>query len=131
MSVLRRTGTRPRTRRARSRRGPPLPAVNDLRARIAAIVERDRARERSIPGSVTDRNPLNAVGSPRSGDRLPTSRGPSVGDAASAHGPFTVHEARVAVDKLGLEGVARGAVGPLRAALRALKGGPARGRQAL
>ena len=100
--------------------------MNDLRARIAAIVERDRARERSIPGSVTDRNPLNAVGSPRSGDRLPTSRGPSVGDAASAHGPFTVHETRIDVDKLGLEVVARGTVDPLLAAHLGLKGEPPR-----
>src|SRR6185503_1773965 len=65
LPVLRRSGLRPRRRGARSRRGSPLPPpMNDLRARIAAIVERDRARTtQGERGSEVgpDRNPLYAA----------------------------------------------------------------------
>src|SRR5205809_5200745 len=70
LPVLRRSGLRPWHRGARSRRGSPLaPLVNDLRARIAQIVERDRAQRIDKHGetghadqtSGTDRNPLYAA----------------------------------------------------------------------
>jgi uncharacterized protein YprB with RNaseH-like and TPR domain len=97
--------------------------VNDLRSRIAQIVERDRIRSPHgrEPDGGTDRNPLNATGSPRSGDRLPVSRGPSVGAAVSVP-PFEVHERRIAVNDLGLEIVGRGACDPLLTAHLGLKG---------
>src|SRR5438552_19002042 len=67
LPVLRRSGARAGPRRARSRRRSPRPPMNDLRARIAQIVERDRARiangERGISGG-TVRNPFNGAVSP-------------------------------------------------------------------
>jgi len=109
--------------------------VNDLRARIAAIVERDRARvgagARGAGGP--DRNPLNAAGSPsspagdpsagRSAPRGPYPWSPTV-RAASV--PFAIHERRIPLGELGLEIVARGAVDPLLAAHLGLKGEPPR-----
>jgi uncharacterized protein YprB with RNaseH-like and TPR domain len=99
--------------------------VNDLRARVAQIVERDRARivqgERgSDRGS--DRNPLYAAESPALGAGDPSAaRGPSVA-AASPAPRFEVRERRIAIDDLGLEIVARGACDPLLIAHLGLKG---------
>ncbi len=100
--------------------------MNDLRARIAAIVERDRAHagsgERGLGGG-TDRNPLNAMADPPASGRYPIARGPSVGAAAS--GPrFEVREQRIALDDLALEIVGRGACDPLLVAHLGLKGAP-------
>ncbi len=82
--------------------------MNDLRARIAAIVERDRAlrgtehpRERETPPA-------------------PPRRGAPSGPA------FERRERRIALDDLGLEVVGRGACDPLLAAHLGLKGDPPR-----
>ena len=104
--------------------------MNDLRARVAAIVERDRARlerrgERgSDPAAAADRNPLFATGSPRPGGRLPIARGPSVsvGSRPSLDSPFEVRERRVSIDELGLEIVGRAAIDPVICAHLGLKG---------
>src|SRR5437667_1234114 len=106
--------------------------MNDLRARIAAIVERDRARlerrgERgSDPAAAADRNPLFATGSPRPGGRLPIARGPSVsvGSRPSLDSPFEVRERRIPIDDLGLEIVGRTAIDPLLVMHLGLKGDP-------
>jgi hypothetical protein len=91
--------------------------VNDLRARVAQIVERDRAHvvrgERGAERG-SDRNPLYAA----------AARGPSVAAAPSVHPPFEVRERRIALDELGLEIVGRGACDPLLAAHLGLKGDP-------
>ena len=52
--------------------------MNDLRARIAAIVDRDRAlHEREHQESpVTDRNPLYAAADPPASGRVPWGKGP-------------------------------------------------------
>ena len=56
--------------------------MNDLRARIAAIVDRDRALRGERGNDVgTDRNPLYAAVDPPASGRFPTARGPSVGTA--------------------------------------------------
>src|SRR5207248_7705383 len=71
LPVLCRSGLRPRRRGARSRRGSSLaPLMNDLRARIAQIIERDRAlrhqgeTRHADQTSGTDRNPLYATVDP-------------------------------------------------------------------
>jgi uncharacterized protein YprB with RNaseH-like and TPR domain len=104
--------------------------VNDLRARVAAIVERDRAR-RSREGSaaptsgVSDRNPLYAAVSPSSSAGDPSAaRGPSVAAAASADSSFEVRERRIPIGGLGLEIVGRAAIDPLVVAHLGLKGDP-------
>ena len=101
--------------------------MNDLRARIAQIVERDRAGvlqgERGANRG-SDRNPLYAAVSPapRAGDPS-AARGPSVAAAvAPAALRFEVRERRIAIDDLGLEIVARGACDPLLIAHLGLKG---------
>jgi uncharacterized protein YprB with RNaseH-like and TPR domain len=102
--------------------------MNDLRARIAQIVERDRALQ-SKPGGErgsgagTDRNPLNAMADPPASGRYPIARGPSV-RADPPVPPFEVREQRIAVDDLGLEIVGRGAADPLLLAHLGLKGDP-------
>jgi uncharacterized protein YprB with RNaseH-like and TPR domain len=103
--------------------------MNDLRSRIAAIVERDRARvvqgERGAERG-SDRNPLYAAVSPVPGAGDPSAaRGPSV--AAAVSGPrIEVREQRFAVDDLGLEIVGRGACDALLLAHLGLKGEPPR-----
>ncbi|TME69024.1 MAG: hypothetical protein E6I49_12645 [Chloroflexi bacterium] len=124
LPVLRRSGLRPWHRGARSRCGSPLPPLmNDLRARIAQIVERDRAHQSDKRGESggTDRNPLYAAVSPapRAGDPS-AARGPSVG--AAAWPCFEVREQRFAIDDLGLEIVGRGACDALLLAHLGLKG---------
>jgi len=98
--------------------------VNDLRSRIAQIVERDRARiiqgERGTDRG-SDRNPLYAAADPPASGRYPAARGPSV--AAANSGPrLEVRERRIAIDDLGLEIVGRGACDPLLIAHLGLKG---------
>ena len=97
--------------------------MNDLRARIAQIVERDRAHQSDKRGESggTDRNPLYAAVSPapRAGDPS-AARGPSVG--AAAWPCFEVREQRFAIDDLGLEIVGRGACDALLLAHLGLKG---------
>ena len=77
--------------------------MNDLRARVAAIVERDRSRhgEAGISGGAGTE---------------------SLGASAAAASPFSVHEQRIAIDDLGLEIVGRGACDPLLLAHLGLKG---------
>ena len=50
--------------------------MNDLRARIAAIVERDRAQHANKvrENGGIDRNPLNAAADPPASGRCPTGR---------------------------------------------------------
>ena len=100
--------------------------MNDLRSRIAQIVERDRAvhtdklGERGSPVG-TDRNPLNAAVDPPASGRYPAARGPSVrADGSVAR--FEVLEKRIALDDLGVEIVGRGACDPLLIAHLGLKG---------
>lgn len=99
--------------------------MNDLRARVAAIVERDRARHGEVGGVVgggSDRNPLYARNPAPDGSGAPRARGPSV--AAASASPFSVVEQRIAVDDLGLEVVGRGACDPLLLAHLGLRGEP-------
>jgi uncharacterized protein YprB with RNaseH-like and TPR domain len=100
--------------------------VNDLRARIAQIVERDRAMRpetsREASNSGIDRNPLYAAVDPPASGRFPTARGPSVDAAVGSAPRFEVRERRIAIDDLGLEIVARGACDPLLIAHLGLKG---------
>jgi uncharacterized protein YprB with RNaseH-like and TPR domain len=96
--------------------------MNDLRARVAAIVERDRAQHVDNHGENggTGRNPLYATADPPASGRYPVARGPSAG---AADGPrFEVLEKRIALDELGLEIVGRGACDPLLIAHLGLKG---------
>ncbi len=103
--------------------------MNDLRSRVAAIIERDRARQaretvllaaptetlstRGIP-SLRDGNP-SARGGPRSA-RLAT--------PSSSAPNFEMREQRIALDDLGLEIVGRGACDPLLLAHLGLRGDP-------
>src|ERR1700687_2824325 len=97
MPVLRRPGLRPRARGPRVRGPAALPRMNDLRARIAAIVERDRAR----------RSPETCAGGARRGARPAEPNGE--GGVSLKFPPPTafqaieVRERRIAVDDLGLE----------------------------
>jgi uncharacterized protein YprB with RNaseH-like and TPR domain len=101
--------------------------MNDLRSRIAAIVERDRRRPGEAGGADGggDRNPLYARNPAPDGSGAPRARGPSV--AAASTLPFSVFERRIVVDDLGLQIVGRGAPDPLLIAHLGLKGdAPAR-----
>ena len=80
--------------------------MNDLRSRIAAIVERDRARQLGEAG-----------GGSRGGVGTET-----LGAATAAASPFEVFEQRIAIDDLGLEIVGRGAPDPMLLAHLGLKG---------
>lgn len=112
--------------------------MNDLRARIAEIVERDRARAargEAVSVGARDGAPRRAL-APR-----PPVLGSLSSDAAAAvanseerstveerpprqRQPFEVREQRIAVDDLGLEIVGRGACDPLLLAHLGLKGEP-------
>ena len=81
--------------------------MNDLRARIAAIVERDRARLATARGEEGTTSPIASVGE-------------ATGIAAGP--PYEVRERRIAIDDLGLEIVGRGACDPLLLAHLGLKG---------
>ena len=95
--------------------------MTDLRARIAEIVERDRAHhERGERGGI-DRNPLYATVDPPASGRYPVARGPSAG-AAVPEVRYEVREQRFAINDLGLEIVGRGACDALLIAHLGLKG---------
>ena len=75
--------------------------MNDLRARIAQIVERDRTRIDGERGAErgSDRNPLYATVDPPASGRYPVARGPSAG--ADVPGlRYEVREQRFAIDDL-------------------------------
>ena len=97
--------------------------MNDLRARVAAIVERDRARqigEAGLRGGAgTEILSTRETPSLRDGD---PSRAGALGAGASAVLPFSVFEKRIAVDDLGLEIVGRGACDARLLAHLGLKG---------
>jgi len=97
--------------------------LNDLRARIAQIVERDRAQHERVSGENggTGRTPLTAPVPPPPSGRAPVARGPSAG-AAVPTVRYEVREQRFAVDDLGLEIVGRGACDALLLAHLGLKG---------
>ena len=103
--------------------------MTDLRARIAQIVERDRAHSSKSGGERgsdvgTDRNPLYAaVPQPPWAGGPSAARGPSV-RADRVAPAFEVLEKRIAFDDLGLEIVGRGACDPLLAVHLGLKGAP-------
>jgi uncharacterized protein YprB with RNaseH-like and TPR domain len=97
--------------------------VNDLRARVAAIVERDRVRRANgAVGSGIDRGPPRdeepaaRPGGPRRVERV------SVDPAATSESPFEVRERRIPIGELGLEVVGRTEVDPLLVAHLGLKG---------
>src|SRR5207237_10379552 len=92
--------------------------MNDLRARIAAIVERDRARlERGRERGATA--PTETLSTRRGPPGLATGA-PSRGGPRSAPlanpGQFSVRDQRIAFAALGLELVGRSAIGPVRCA---------------
>ncbi len=104
--------------------------MNDLRSRVAAIVERDRRRhgEAGVAvagGAGTETLSSRETPSLRDGD---PSRAGALGTSASAPGasasapPFSVFEQRIAIDDLGLEIVGRGTCDPLLLAHLGLKG---------
>jgi len=101
--------------------------MNDLRSRIAAIVERDRRRhgEAGVSGGAgTETLSTRETPSLRDGD---PSRAGALGAGASAGLPFSVFEQRIALDDLGLEIVGRGACDARLIAHLGLKGdAPAR-----
>ena len=108
--------------------------MNDLRARIAQIVERDRTRiSREVGGGIDRGTPRDGEPAARPGgpcrvervsvDPAATNARPSVGAAESAP-RFVVHEQRIALDDLALEIVGRGACDPLVVAHLGLKGAP-------
>jgi uncharacterized protein YprB with RNaseH-like and TPR domain len=96
--------------------------MNDLRGRVAAIVERDRLRTSlgEVGASGADRGTPRA-GGPRP-DRGGEPRVERVSVGAASPEPFSVHEQRIAIDDLGLEIVGRGAPDPLLIAHLGLKG---------
>jgi uncharacterized protein YprB with RNaseH-like and TPR domain len=95
--------------------------MNDLRSRIAAIVERDRARQTGELGaSGADRGTPRAGGPRPDRGGVPREERVSVGAASSE--PFSVFEKRIALDDLGLEIVGRGACDALLLAHLGLKG---------
>ncbi len=109
--------------------------MNDLRSRIAAIVERDRAhRTPGEPGQAVPTETLStrqgppglAAGAPSVAPRpgAPTLGGPRLAPLADGAPRFEVRERRIAIDDLGLEIVARGVCDPLLAAHLGLKGAP-------
>jgi uncharacterized protein YprB with RNaseH-like and TPR domain len=102
--------------------------MNDLRARIAAIVDADRARQArhaSDAGGSTET--LTTRGIPSLGRDGSPPRAGALGAAAlsaASSGPYEVREQRIAIDDLALEIVGRGAADPLLLAHLGLKGEP-------
>jgi uncharacterized protein YprB with RNaseH-like and TPR domain len=96
--------------------------MNDLRSRVAAIVERDRIRHGELGvhrGAGTETLSTRETPSLRDGD---PSRAGALGAGAAALSPYSVVEQRIAIDDLGLEIVGRGAPDPLLIAHLGLKG---------
>jgi uncharacterized protein YprB with RNaseH-like and TPR domain len=96
--------------------------MNDLRSRIAAIVERDRASHQSGEagaggGAGTETLSTRETPSLRDGDSAW-----ALGASASTSAPFSVFEKRIALDDLGLEIVGRGACDARLVAHLGLKG---------
>jgi len=101
--------------------------MNDLRERIAQIVERDRARlEHGGQGGLAV--PTETLSTRRDPSGLaagfPSRGGPRSAPLADSSPPFVVHEKRIALDDLALEIVGRGACDPLLVAHLGLKGAP-------
>ncbi len=98
--------------------------MNDLRARVAAIVERDRRRHGEAGGESrggVGTETLSTRETPSLRDGAP-SRAGALGAATAVASPFEVFEQRIAIDDLGLEIVGRGAPDPLLIAHLGLKG---------
>ncbi len=107
--------------------------MNDLQAKIAAIVARDRARDAARGGRISTALPSSHLATPARSDMAPEDTGrlgasarrgvPSRAPAADWQ-PFEVREQRIAVDDLGLEVVGRGACDALLLQHLGLKGEP-------
>ena len=98
--------------------------MNDLRARVAAIVEHDRRRHGEAGGESrggVGTETLSTRETPSLRDGAP-SRAGALGAATAVASPFEVFEQRIAIDDLGLEIVGRGAPDPLLIAHLGLKG---------
>jgi uncharacterized protein YprB with RNaseH-like and TPR domain len=101
--------------------------MNDLRARIAQIVERDRARDARCVGGAELAVPTETLSTRRDPSGLAAgfpSRGGPRSAPIAAIPPFEVRERRIALDDLALEIVGRGACDPLLVAHLGLKGAP-------
>jgi uncharacterized protein YprB with RNaseH-like and TPR domain len=97
--------------------------MNDLRSRIAAIIESDRTRrQREVGASGAGTEGPRARGVPVPEGRGFARREGFGASAATAGPPFDVFEKRIAVDDLGLEIVGRGACDALLLAHLGLKG---------
>ncbi|TMB93344.1 MAG: hypothetical protein E6J38_11030 [Chloroflexi bacterium] len=139
MSVLRRTGVRPGGRGARVGRPSALPRMNDLRARIAEIIARDRARHARAEGadsagarggsprraSAPSAPVLSSLGHDAEA-RVASSEERTAAEKRPPAAAFEVREQRIALDDLGLEVVGRGACDALLLAHLGLKGEPPR-----
>ena len=105
--------------------------MNDLRARIAQIVERDRALHERISGEAGQAVPTETLfsrqGPPGLTAGAPSRGGPRLAPLADGAPRYEVRERRIAIDELGLEIVGRGACDPLLIAHLGLKGEPPRG----
>lgn len=119
--------------------------VDDLRARVSAIVDADRARRGAASdlgehAADSSRSPLRYAGLSTAAREVhgpaglrgsldePAACSPNPEPAAQrrATAPFEVRERRIDVDELALEVVGRGAVDPLTVAHLGLKGEPPR-----
>jgi uncharacterized protein YprB with RNaseH-like and TPR domain len=100
--------------------------MNDLRARIAQIVERDRAQHVNKHGEAGLGVPTETLstrqGPPGLTAGAPSRGGPRLAPLADTGPRFEVMEKRIALDDLGLEIVGRGACDPLLVAHLGLKG---------
>jgi uncharacterized protein YprB with RNaseH-like and TPR domain len=102
--------------------------MNDLRARIAAIIEADRARQaRNAADAGGSTETLSTRGIPSLGRDGSPPRAGALGAAALSAAPsvpFEVREQRIAIHDLGLEIVGRGACDAQLLAHLGLKGEP-------
>ena len=98
--------------------------MNDLRSRIAAIVDRDRMHR--VPGEPGQAVPTETLstrqGPPGLTAGAPSRGGPRLAPLADGAPRFEVRERRIAIGDLGLEIVGRGACDPLLIAHLGLKG---------
>src|SRR6185436_12902711 len=106
----------------------PLPRMNDLRARIAAIVDADRARRARLEPASTNggAETLSTRGTPSLGRDGDPPRAGALGAAtvAASASSYEVREQRIAIDDLALEIVGRGACDAQLLAHLGLKGEP-------
>ena len=105
--------------------------TTDLRARIAEIIERDRARRPSVAAEPAAGSSRSLLATPAGSSRGLEADGPAVRKrsleepaTALRDQAFEVREQRLAVDDLGLEIVGRGAADPLLLAHLGLRGQP-------